>query len=237
MNPPDVRTLVFDVFGTVVDWRSSVIAQGRALGADKALEVDWDAFVDDWKAAYRPGMDKVNSGEWPWMKVAQIYRRALDLLLEKYGVTGLSEAETSNFTDAWCRLDPWPDSVAGLTRLKRKYVLCTLSNGDFACLVGMAKHAGLPWDCVLTAENFRRYKPEAAVYQGAIDLLGGRPQDIMLVAAHNYDLAAAASYGMRTAFIPRPAEYGGGQTTDLGPEGDWDVVARDMEDLADRLGA
>lgn len=227
-----VRALVFDVFGTVVDWRSSIIEQFRAFGRERGITVDWAAFVDDWKSCYRPGMDAVREGKRAWTNVDGIYREKLDTLLGEYGITGLSEADTIrlNRTWHWCR--PWPDVVAGLTRLKARYVLSTLSNGDVACLVNMAKQVGLPWDCILCAEIFRHYKPDPEVYRSAIELLGWEPEEIMLVAAHNYDLRAARSHGMRTAFVPRPLEYGPGQTSDLGPEEDWDIVASDFEELA-----
>ncbi len=155
-------------------------------------------------------MDRVNSGQIPWTSVDDLYREKLDQLLVAHGITGLPEAETDHFNRVWHRLDGWPDAVPGLTRLKRRYVLSTLSNGSFACLVNMAKHAGLPWDCVLTAENARRYKPAPEVYRMAIELLGLEPGQVMMVAAHNDALGHAASHGMRTAFVPRPGEYGPG---------------------------
>jgi 2-haloacid dehalogenase len=236
MGVSGVKALTFDVFGTVVDWRSSVIAEARALGKAKGLSVDWEAFVDAWKPAYYAGMDRVRKGEIPWTNVDDIHRAKLEELLVEFGVTGWTEAEKDHFNRVWHRLDAWPDSVPGLTRLKTKYVLSTLSNGNFACLVNMGKHAGLPWDCVLTAENFRHYKPDSETYLGAIELLGLEPGRVMMVAAHNYDLANAASHGMRTAFFPRPTEYGPGQTTELSAEGDWDIVTDDMEGLAGALG-
>jgi 2-haloacid dehalogenase len=227
-----VHALVFDVFGTVVDWRGSLIEQCQAFGREKGLTVPWAAFVDDWKSGYRPGMDAVRAGRQPWTNVDGIYRKKLDVLLGEYGITGLSEAETLRLNRAWHRCKPWPDVVAGLTRLKATYVLSTLSNGDVACLVTMAKYGGLPWDCILCAEIFRHYKPDPEVYHSAIALLGWAPEEIMMVAAHNYDLRAARAHGMHTAFVPRPLEYGSGQTADLTPEEDWDVVVRDFEELA-----
>lgn len=227
-----VKALVFDVFGTVVDWRSSVLEQFQAFGQDKGITMNWEAFVDDWKSCYRPGMDAVRAGRLPWTNVDGIYRKKLDALLESYGISGLSEAETIRLNRAWHRCKPWPDVVAGLTRLKARYVLSTLSNGDVACMVNMAKYGGLPWDCVLSAELFRHYKPDPEVYRGPIDLLGWNAEETMMVAAHNYDLRAARSHAMRTAFVPRPLEYGPGQTSDLKPEEDWDVVVRDFGELA-----
>ena len=226
-----VKALVFDVFGTVVDWRSSIIEEFQAYGRRKGIAIDWEAFVDEWKTSYRPGMDAVREGQWPWTNVEGIYRRKLDELLARHRIE-LSDAEKTELTAAWQRLKPWPDVVSGLTRLKSKYVLSTLSNGDVAGLVNMAKYAALPWDCILCAELFRHYKPDPEVYCGAIALLGCKPQEVMLVAAHNYDLRAARSHGMRTAFVARPREYGVAQTSDLKAEENWDVIAKDFEQLA-----
>ena len=236
MSISGVKAMTFDTFGTVVDWRSSIIAEGQALGDAKGLSVDWVAFTDAWKTCYRPGMERVSRGEVPWTNVDDIYRAKLDDLLVEFGITGLTEEDIVNFNRVWHRLDPWPDSVAGLTRLKNKYVLSTLSNGNFACLVNMGKRAGLPWDCVLTAENFRHYKPDPEAYLMAIELLGVDAGEVMMVAAHNYDLRHAASHGMRTAFVRRHTEYGPGQTTDLEADGDWDVIVENIEELADAMG-
>ncbi len=237
MNFSDVKALTFDVFGTVVDWRGSIISDATAFGAAKGLSVNWEAFIDAWKTCYKPGMDLVNQGTAPWNSVYSIYRKKLDELFLEYNITGLTEAEKDHFNRAWERLNPWPDSVPGITRLKQKFIVSTLSNSDFGCMVNMAKNAGLPWDCVITAEIAKRYKPDPKVYLTAIELLGYRPEQILMVAAHNYDLAHAASHGMRTAFLPRPAEYGPGQTTDLEAEGDWDIVSDNLEELAEALGA
>lgn len=236
MSVAGVKAMTFDVFGTIVDWRGSLIEQFQAFGQEKGLSVPWDAFVDDWKNCYRPGMDAVRAGELPWTNVEGLYWRKLEPLLVEYGIKGLSQVEKFRLNRAWHRCNPWPDVVAGLTRLKSQYVLSTLSNGDVACLVNMAKHGGLPWDCVLCAEIFRHYKPDPEVYRGAIDLLGCQPDEVMMVAAHNYDLRAASSHGMRTAFVPRPVEYGPGQTSDLEAEEDWDVVVGDFEALATAMG-
>jgi 2-haloacid dehalogenase len=232
----EIRALTCDTYGTLVDWRGSILDELQALGRSRGIARDWEAFLDEWKSAYRPGMDKVNRGEWPWTTIDVIYRRRLDEVLRAHAITGLGEVDLEHLNRVWWRLRPWPDTVAGLTRLRRRYVISPLSNASFAGMVHLARFAGLPWDCVLTAENARRYKPAPEVYLTAIELLGLAPGEVMMVAAHNYDLAAARSHGMRTAFIPRPAEYGPGQTSDLAPESDWDVVARDMEDLASSLG-
>jgi 2-haloacid dehalogenase len=200
------------------------------------LTLDCVQFLDDWKAAYRPAMDKVNRGEIPWATVDAIYRTRLEQLLVTYGLTGLTREEIDVLAQVWWRLRPWPDGVAGIRRLKRRYIVTPLSNASFIGMVELARFAGLAWDCIITAENARCYKPRPEVYRTAMTLLGLEPSQVMMVAAHNYDLAAARAQGMATAFIPRPLEYGPGQTTDLEAESDWDVVAADLEDLAARLG-
>jgi 2-haloacid dehalogenase len=236
MSVSDIKAIVFDTFGTVMNWRVSVIEDFRLFGKRKAIDVNWEAFVDEWRTAYRPGMDAVRSGKWPWTKVDRIYRMKLDEILPKYGINGITEDEKVYLNRVWHRLEPWPDSVAGLTRLKKQYVISPLSNSDFDCLVNMAKHAGLPWDVIFCAELFRHYKPDPEVYLGAIELLNLKPHEVMMVAAHNYDLRAARSHGMRTGFVPRPTEYGSNQKTDLKAEEDWDVIVKDFGDLASALG-
>jgi 2-haloacid dehalogenase len=233
----EVKALCFDVFGTVVDWRSTVIREGEALGAAKGVAVDWAAFADAWRAGYQPAMERVRSGEIGWTILDRLHRGVLDRLLAELAIEGLEEAEIDHLNRVWHRLDPWPDAVAGLTRLRRRYVLATLSNGNVALLVNMAKRAGLPWDAVLGAEVARHYKPLPEAYLTTVAMLGVEPAQAMMVAAHNGDLAAAAACGMGTAFVRRAAEHGPGQTVDLGPEGDWDLVAEDFLDLADGLGA
>jgi 2-haloacid dehalogenase len=233
---PDVKALGFDVFGTVVDWRSSITREGEAFGKKHGLSVDWMTFADAWRGLYQPFMNKVRHGEIGWTKLDDLHRMALDQLLKEFGITGIADADIDDFNRAWHRLDPWPDAVAGLTRLKTKYVLTTLSNGNVALMVNMAKRAGLPWDVILGAEPTRHYKPQREAYVGTAEYLGLRPQELMLVAAHNGDLKAASGFGLRTAFVPRPTEHGPGQTKDLSPEAAWDVVARDFLDLADKLG-
>jgi len=232
----DLHALTFDVFGTVVDWRTSIAREGRELGARKGIEADWEAFADAWRAKYQPSLSRVRDGEIPWTKLDDLHRASLDELLAEFGIEGLSEEEKNDLNRAWHRLDPWPDSVEGLTRLKRRYVLATLSNGNVALLVNMAKHAGLPWDAVLGAEVARHYKPQPEAYLSTAEYLGVAPAQCMLVAAHNDDLVAAARVGFRTGFVPRPREYGSNQTTDLEAKHDFDVVARDFIDLAARLG-
>ena len=233
----DVKALVFDVFGTVVDWRGSLIKEGRALGRSQSLQVDWAAFADAWRAGYAPAMDRVRRGELPWATIDVLHRMILVELLAKFRVATLSEDEKDELNRAWHRLAPWPDSVKGLTRLKKRFVISTLSNGNMALLTNMAKHAGLPWDCVLSAELFRHYKPDREVYLGAARLLGLRPGEVMMVAAHKSDLDAAAAAGLRTAFVQRPLEFGDPALKDITPEKRFDINAADFLDLAKKLGA
>jgi 2-haloacid dehalogenase len=230
-----IRALAFDTYGTVVDWRTAVLSELRALADRKMLTLDCVRFLDDWKAAYRPAMDRVNRGETAWMTVDDIYRRRLEELLVAYGIAELTIAEADTLAHVWWRLRPWPDAVPGILRLKRRYIVTPLSNASFIGMVELARFAGLPWDCIITAENAGCYKPRAEVYRTAVSLLGLKPEEVMMVAAHNYDLMAARREGLATAFVPRPLEYGPGQTTDLTPESSWDIVAADLEDLAARL--
>ncbi len=235
------KALTFDVFGTVVDWRTSIAREGRAFGERHGIETDWDRFADDWRGLYQPSLARVRDGERPWTRLDDLHRESLRTLLERRGVIvgkgGVSDASVDEFNRAWHRLDPWPDAVEGLTRLKRRYVLATLSNGNVALLVNMAKRAGLPWDAVLGAEVARRYKPQPDAYLTTADLLGLSPGECMMVAAHNDDLRAAGSLGFRTAFVRRPAEHGPDQVRDVRAEDAFDVVADDFIDLAEALGA
>ncbi|OLD96137.1 MAG: haloacid dehalogenase [Candidatus Rokubacteria bacterium 13_1_20CM_4_68_9] len=198
-----VKALTFDVFGTVADWRGSITREGEALARSKNIHgVDWAKFADAWRALYQPMMQEVRSGRRPWTKLDDLHRMNLDRVLRDFSITGLSEPEIDHLNRVWHRLDPWPDVVAGLTRLKRKYILATLSNGNVALMVNMAKRAGLPWDVILGAEVARAYKPQPEAY-------------------------------LRSA---EPTEYGPGQAKDVTPSRAWDVVAKDFNDLADRLG-
>ena len=231
-----VKALAFDVFGTVVDWRSSITREGEALGRAKGLTVDWARFADAWRGLYQPMLSRVRNGELPWTKLDDLHRMSLDRLLVDFGVAGLGEADIDHLNRAWHRLDPWPDAVAGLTRLRHRFILATCSNGNVALMVNMARRAGLPWDAILGAEVARHYKPQPEAYRITVDMLGLRPEQCMMVAAHNGDLAAAAGCGLRTAFVPRPLEHGPGQSTDLTPTREHDVVATDFVDLAKKLG-
>jgi len=231
-----VKALTFDVFGTVVDWRGSLIRDGMAFNAARGLSVDWARFADEWRAGYAPSMDRVRRGELPWTNIDALHRMVLDTLLEKYRITDLSEADKEHLNRVWHRLTAWPDAVAGLTRLRARYVLATLSNGNVALLTNMAKYAGLPWDCILSGELMKHYKPDPEVYQTAASLLGLRPEQVMMVAAHKGDLRAAQAVGLQTAFVPRPMEHGPGRTPDLTPDPAFTVHAVDFNDLAAQLG-
>lgn len=230
-----VKALLFDVFGTVVDWRGGVIRDVTAAAGRAGVPVDAAQFADQWRGGYRPAMDLVRSGQLPWTKLDDLHRRVLDSLAAESGLAGLPAAELDWLNSCWHRLGPWPDSVPGLTRLRQRYVLATMSNGNVALLVNMARRAGLPWDVILSAELFRRYKPDPQTYLGAAELLSLDPAQLMLVAAHNDDLCAAADLGLATAFVPRPAEWGPDQRTNLSPARDYTIVAADLTDLATQL--
>lgn len=231
-----IKALAFDVFGTVVDWRSSIIREGEILGAARGLKVDWAALADAWRAGYRPAMDRVARGESGWRNIDELHREILDGLLARFHLEELSEREIDHLNRAWHRLIPWPDSVPGLNRLRTRYVIATLSNGNVSLLVDMAKHAGLPWDCVLSGELIGKYKPDPEVYRMAARLLGVDVAELMLVAAHPPDLKGAQRAGLKTGYVPRPLEHGPGRTA---PPADpsFDVVATDFLDLAAKLGA
>ena len=233
----NVKALTFDVFGTVVDWYGSIIREGQLLAAKKGYDVDWAAFTLSWRAGYGPAMNKVRSGEMPWTKIDDLHRMILDELVEEYGLTGMSEPELVHFNEAWHRLSPWPDTVSGLNKLKTKYVITTLSNGNVSLLTHMAKNGGLPWDAILSAELSGHYKPDPEAYLKAADLLSLKPEQVMMVAAHPGDLRAAARTGLRTAYVIRPLERGPGRPVNRNPDGEFDYTAEDFNDLAQQLGA
>jgi 2-haloacid dehalogenase len=240
MNPSQIESielLAFDVFGTVVDWRSSVIAEGEQLGKAKGINVDWTAFAEAWRAIYRPYMDKVQNGELPWTKLDDLHRMMLAETLKKLGIQGLSDEEKEHLNRVWHRLKPWPDSVAGLQQLKSRFVIAPLSNGNISLLTNMAKHAALPWDCILSAENVRRYKPDPSVYLLAPQLFDLKPEQVMMVAAHEHDLQSARKHGLRTAYVHRPLEHGPGKAAVTPPKERYDIVATDFLELADQLSA
>jgi 2-haloacid dehalogenase len=229
--------IVFDTFGTVVDWRGSLIAELTAFGAQRGIGTDWAGLVDAWRAAYQPSMNRVRTGEIPWTKLDDLHRASLDRLIEEFGITGLSESDRQHINRGWHRLNPWPDSVPGLTRLKQRFIIGPLSNGNVSLLTNMAKHAKLPWDMVFGSDLFGHYKPDPETYLGVCRLLDLAPGQVMMAAAHNGDLAAARQCGLLTAFFPRPTEYGPHQSRDFKADADWDVVASDIEEMAGLLGA
>ncbi len=224
--------LVFDVFGTVVDWHGSIVREVQALYP----QVDADAFATAWRAGYQPAMQRVRSGELGWTLIDDLHRMVLEELLPRFGLSHLSEAERDHLNRVWHRLDPWPDVVAGLQRLKTRHTICTLSNGNIGLLTNMAKRAGLPWDCVLSAEVFRAYKPDPRAYLGAVEVFRLRPEQVMLVAAHHDDLAAARACGLATAYVERPLEFGPERPKDVSPVAANTWHARDFGHLADQLG-
>lgn len=226
------KILAFDVFGTVVDWHGSIAAEVAQLFP----EVDGDAFALAWREGYKPAMARVMSGELGWTRIDDLHRMILDHILPRFGLGALPENERRALNRVWHRLNAWPDSVEGLTRLKRRHTICTLSNGNIGLLTDMAKHAGLPWDCVLSAEVFRAYKPDPRTYLGVADVFDVAPAEVMLVAAHQDDLAAARQCGLLTAYIERPHEFGAARPKDVSPDPANTLHARDFIDLAEQLG-
>jgi 2-haloacid dehalogenase len=233
-----VKACVFDTFGTVVDWRSSVIAESTKRGKARGLNIDWVEFTDRWRLGYRPAMDKVRNRELPWTRLDDLQRMILEDLLKQYRIEGLSEEEKIDWAHVWQRLKPWPDSVEGLTRLKKKYFISPMSNGNVALMTHLAKFAGLPWDLVLGSDLVQHYKPDREMYLSAPFYLDLKPEEVMMCAAHTDDLQAARSYGLRTGFIYRPNEYGGGPVgvPDKAKPGEFNVVSVSIVDLAQQLG-
>ncbi|HSH41160.1 MAG TPA: haloacid dehalogenase type II [Arenicellales bacterium] len=227
--------LLFDVFGTVVDWRATIIREGELLNRSRGLDVDWAAFADQWRSMYQPAMEQVRSGARPWTVLDVLHRESLEVLIEEFGLQELEETERRHLNRIWHRLDPWPDSVEGLRRLKREFIIAPLSNGNVSLLVNMARHAGLPWDLILGAEIAGCYKPQPEAYLTAARLLDLKPAQCMMVAAHNSDLEAASALGFRTAFVARPTEHGPEQTQDLHPTANWDHAVGSITELAENL--
>jgi len=225
-----VEVLLFDVFGTVVEWKASLISQFQQFGRQRGISADWQGLAMQWQAAYLPSLQDVRQNRRPFVGLETLRRESLDRLLPSFGLDALSESDRAQLVGCWARLDAWPDTVAALTRLRRKFTIIALSNGGFALLVELARHCQLPWDAVMSADLFRHFKPDAEVYRGAADLLGRSPASLMLVAAHNIDLAAARASGLKTAYVQRPTE-------DASPSADWNIIAHDLSDLADQLGA
>jgi 2-haloacid dehalogenase len=231
-----VKAILFDVFGTVVDWRSSITRELAAFGVAHRIHADWDAVADDWRGEYQPAMDEVRSGRRDWTILDVLHRESLERVLARHGIEGLTADELHDLTMGWHRLDPWPDAVPGLTRLATRYRLGTLSNGNTALLTDLARHGGLPFHVILGAETAHAYKPLPEAYLRNVAALGLEPGQVMLCAAHNGDLAAAHEQGLRTAFVVRPTEYGPTQRTDLSPAGAWNLVCDDMGEVATALG-
>jgi len=233
----NIKALIFDVFGTVVDWRTSLIDELTAWGKTRGINADWVALVDAWREAYGPSMNEVRKNpQRGFLKLDILHRNSLDRLIEQFGIKGLAEEDRRHINLGWHRLKPWPDSVSGLTRLKKKFLIAPLSNGNVVLLTNMAKNAGLPWDLILSAELFEHYKPDKETYLGAARLLSLEPHEVMMVAAHNGDLKAARSHGLMTAFVARPTEYGPHQKRDFKADEAWTVVADSFNDLAEQLG-
>jgi 2-haloacid dehalogenase len=234
----DIKACLFDVFGTVVDWRTSVSRDLAAFAQQKNIPgIDWLEFAVEWRKLYQPSMDEVRSGRREFTILDVLHRESLDKLIARYGIKGLAEADVDHVNRVWHRLEPWPDAVAGLARLKKKFVIAPCSNGNIALMVNLAKRAGLPWDCILGAETARAYKPMPQAYLASCRQLGLAPAAVLMVAAHNHDLKAAKAQGLNTAFVPRPAEHGPGQTTDLAADPACvDLPAKDFVDLAAKLG-
>jgi 2-haloacid dehalogenase len=228
----DLKLLAFDIFGTVVDWHGSIVREMAQLHPD----VDGDAFALAWRDGYKPAMARVMSGELGWTRIDDLHRMILDSILPQFGLQGLGEDERRHLNRVWHRLDPWPDSVEGITRLKRKFIVSTLSNGNIGLLTNMAKGAGLPWDCVLSAEVFRAYKPDPATYLGVARVFDLKPDQVMLVAAHHDDLEGARACGLRTAYIERPLEFGAAHPKDVSPRVGNDLHCQSIAHLAQTLG-
>lgn len=237
MKIDNVRAIVFDTFGTITDWRTSIASEGARVASQNGVaNFDGDAFARAWRAGYRPGMAKVTSGEREWTPVDVIHRERLDEILPEFGLDMLGEAEREHLNEAWHRINPWADSIPGLLRLKKTYLIAPLSNGSLVLLSSMAKRAGIPWDFVFSSDMHRAYKRDPKVYRNAIALLGFEPHQVMMGAAHNDDLEAAREEGMRTAYINRPTEYGVDQSKDFEATSDWDIIADTVEDVAEAMG-
>jgi 2-haloacid dehalogenase len=230
--PADLQVLAFDIFGTVVDWHGSIVREMHTL----APQLDGAAFASAWRAGYKPAMARVMSGELGWTLIDDLHRLILNDILTPFGLDHLDEAQRRHLNKVWHRLAPWPDSVEGLTRLKRRYTLCTLSNGNIGLLTNMAKRAGLPWDCILSAEVFKAYKPDPATYLGVARVFDLAPAQVMLVAAHHDDLTGARRCGLATAYIERPLEFGAANPKDVTPRPENDFHATSLMDLAGQLG-
>jgi len=232
-----IKALLFDVFGTVVDWRGSIIREMQRFGDDHQIKQDWQQFALDWRALYQPAMETIRSGDRGYVKLDELHRENLQQLLEAYKLDTLDESELTRVNRVWHRLQPWADTLPGMYRLKKNHILASVSNGNVELMVNMAKHSGIPWDMILGSETAKGYKPQDKVYLHSAQMLGLKPEQCMMVAAHNDDLRAAAALGFKTAYINRPYEYGDGQVNDLDAEESWDIIGQSMTDIAEALGA
>jgi 2-haloacid dehalogenase len=237
MATSEVKALTFDIFGTVVDWRNGIALEAETLLAEEGHQVDGQDFALAWRARYQPSMEEVRAGRRPFVKLDILHRENLLDVFREFGIEGVSDASIDRLNRAWHRLPAWPDVAGGLSRLKQRYIIAPLSNGNVSLMVNLAKHSGLPWDVILGAEVASAYKPDPNAYKRAAALLDLDPGACLMVAAHNSDLVAAAATGMKTAFVPRPEEYGPHQKTDVAAEHDFDVIADDFGELARKLGA
>lgn len=239
MTAPTVGALIFDVFGTVVDWRSGIIREGERISESKEFTVDWASFADAWREEYGPSLDQVRQGEISWRNLDELHRESLEELLDRFDIEELTETEIVHLNRAWHRLDPWPDAIPGLQRLKPHYVIAPLSNGHVRLLTNMAKRAGIPWDLILSAELSGHYKPDEEAYLTAVDLLNLDVDDVMMVAAHKRDLDASRDLDLHTAYVHRPLEWGPDEadSAETPNETAYDIVADDFIELAERLDA
>lgn len=235
-GPGRVRALTFDVFGTTVDWRSGIAGEARRLGGEAGVDVDWERLADAWRALYTPSMDRVRRGELPWTNFDRLHRLSLDQVLRQAGAEGFDDAARDELTRAWERLPPWPDAVLGLQRLGQRFTVATLSNGNRSQQAALVGYGRLPFQRLLSAEDFRHYKPDPEVYLGAASALGLEPSEVMMVAAHKSDLRAAQAAGLRAAFVERPLERGPSGGADLLPDPQSDLQVTSFVDLAERLG-
>ena len=233
---PAVKTMFFDVFGTLVDWRAGIARESSALLKPIGMDLDWPAFADAWRGEYQTGMEEVRAGRIPFSKLDVIHRRNLERIRARFGLDGVAEETIAELNLAWHRLDAWPDVAQGLARLKARYWLGPVSNGNISLLVNLARRNAMPWDAILGAEIAGDYKPKPRVYLAACEAFDLPPAQCMMVASHSNDLAAAAACGLRTAHIARPDEKGPGKG-ESAPTVPVDIAARDLLDLADKLGA
>ena len=230
-----IKALLFDVFGTVVDWRSSVISECNKLEKETGVSGNWEKLTDMWRQKYAPSMDEVRNGKRDWVILDTLHKESLISILKDLEIHGLSEKDIDHLNKAWHRLHPWPDSVKGLKLLKQSFSISTLSNGGTNLLSNMANYSNLPWDNIFSAETFMHYKPDPETYLGAVKKLKLKKEEVMLVAAHNNDLLAAKQYGLKTAFVLRATEYGPNQDFDLEADKDIDISSSNFIELSDKL--